>query len=137
MSNEVTFKVKLEGSDGKGYVQTFEGLKKDLGIPDSLQKIYNELAPLRWQITYLQEVCETQLTEKLVPIMLAIIQKEHPLKKFRTFPLLQKYHDEFGWTAPSKALEALVASGKVSENRGWYKLEAKFPELKNLKMKEA
>jgi len=42
MTSEVTYKVWLQGSDGKNYLVTYEGLKTDLGIT-KLQEQHEQL----------------------------------------------------------------------------------------------
>jgi len=119
---EITYKVKLKGSDGKDYVETFEALKQDLGLPKTIQDLYNEIARLCWAVNILQEICISQLTEKLVPIMRDYLKKTYK-KGFRGFEVYDRFQDEYSRQASVKALDVLIANGEVSIKNGWYRLE--------------
>lgn len=127
-----TFKIRLEGSDGKVYVETYQSLKQRLGIcklQDLLSKKANwaqkERDVLFQQIDRLtNDIIDTELPRMKWKIM--DLLKENPDIRTRQITEKTPWQNKILWRAFQRAFKELQDAGEIigtshgaGHNRTW------------------
>lgn len=127
-----TYKVRVEGSDGLIYVQTYEGLKQELGICKALEEIKLKFKWAQQQRDVLFQQID-RLTKDMIDVetprmkvLILSLLKDNPDMRTRQITEKTPWRNKILWGAFNKAFKELQDSGEIigtshgaGHNRTW------------------
>jgi hypothetical protein len=126
MTEKITYKIKLQGSDGKEYVETFEGLSNDLNIQGKFDYALNQIQERRREVEGLVKLLKPMLMAQTEPSMEEYL-KEWKEKSFHASEFCSGYNDVKDIPLELRNLtwdvfNRMVAEGKIlMKKHGWFK----------------
>jgi hypothetical protein len=123
---QVTYRVKLEGSDGKSYVESFEQLRKDLGIDGVRDYLLEQIRIGDAESEFICERLKPQLLEAMQPEFKAYLA-EWKTKSFHCFQICRAFNNAKNVPRAFRNLvwdlfdDALVLNLILSKGHGWYR----------------
>lgn len=119
MAEKVTYKVRLEGSDGKFYVMTYANLRQELGVY-KLEEMF--LSHARWSEHIKDTVFAriNKLTQDLIDIetpkmkaRILNLLRDHPHTKTRDITCKNQWTNRILWGAFAQAFKELHEEGGI------------------------
>jgi hypothetical protein len=123
---QITYKIKLQGSDGKEYVETFDGLSKDLNIQGKFNYLETQIQERRQEVEMMASLLKPMLIAQIKPLMEEYL-KEWKDKSFHEFEFCVNYNNAKNIPLELKRItwdvfNQLVVEGKIlMKKHGWFK----------------